>query len=153
MQAAEARLLTIDKMVESFMPTTLKAVLMMIDFAEWFRIGKRVCYLKSTIAQLNHLTKPDAIKKDYERFFDMAKQYTHIEELTRDTLLTFVDRIEIGPKILPDGTSKVHSSKSALPAECSHLLPLIGEVKREATRDLPIEQLEPLPAHRWVSPS
>ncbi len=42
LQAAEARLLTIDKMVgKLFMPTTLKAVLMMIDFAEWFRIWKK----------------------------------------------------------------------------------------------------------------
>ncbi len=50
------------------MPTTLKAVLM-IDFMNGFSLEKESVTLKSTIAQLNHLTKPDAIKKDYRRFF------------------------------------------------------------------------------------
>ena len=101
-------------------------------------LEKESVTLKSTIAQLNHLTKPDAIKKDYERFFDMAKQYTHIEELTRDTLLTFVDRIEIGPKILPDGTSKVTHRNQPYRQSVRIFYRFIGEVKREATRDLPI---------------
>ena len=93
LQAAEARLLTIDKMVGKLYADNAEG---RIDDDRLRRmvsdLEKESVTLKSTIAQLNHLTKPDAIKKDYERFFDMAKQYTHIEELTRDTLLTFVDR-------------------------------------------------------------
>ena len=68
----------------------------------------------------------------------MAKQYTHIEELTRDTLLTFVDRIEIGPKILPDGTSKVTHRNQPYRQSVRIFYRFIGEVKSEATRDLPI---------------
>lgn len=45
----------------------------------------------------------DDIRSNYKRFFDLAKQYSTIEILDRDTLLTFVEKIEVGPKILPDG--------------------------------------------------
>lgn len=139
LQAAEARLLTIDKMVGKLYADNAEG---RIDDDRLRRmvsdLEKESVTLKSTIAQLNHLTKPDAIKKDYERFFDMAKQYTHIEELTRDTLLTFVDRIEIGPKILPDGTSKVTHRNHPYRQSVRIFYRFIGEVKREATRDLPI---------------
>ena len=45
----------------------------------------------------------DDIRSNYKRFFDLAKQYSTLEVLDRDTLLTFVEKIEVGPKILPDG--------------------------------------------------
>ena len=45
----------------------------------------------------------DDIRSNYKRFFDLAKQYSTIEVLDRDTLLTFVEKIEVGPEILPDG--------------------------------------------------
>lgn len=45
----------------------------------------------------------DDIRSNYKRFFDLARQYSTIEVLDRDTLLTFVEKIEVGPKILPDG--------------------------------------------------
>lgn len=45
----------------------------------------------------------DDIRSNYKRFFDLANQYSTIEVLDRDTLLTFVEKIEVGPKILPDG--------------------------------------------------
>ena len=43
---------------------------------------------------------------NYKMFFELTRQHTHIETLDRDTLLTFVDRIEVGPKILPEGKVK-----------------------------------------------
>ena len=48
----------------------------------------------------------DDIRSNYKRFFDLAKQYSTVEVLDRDTLLTFVEKIEVGPKILPDGYVK-----------------------------------------------
>ena len=43
---------------------------------------------------------------NFSRFFELARRYSHIETLDRDTLLTFVERIEVGPKIFPDGITK-----------------------------------------------
>lgn len=45
----------------------------------------------------------DSLEGDVLRFFNLVKQYTYIEELTRDILLTFVDRIEISEKVFPEG--------------------------------------------------
>ena len=43
----------------------------------------------------------------YARFFELARSYTHLETLDRDALITFVDRIEIGPKVYENGGHKV----------------------------------------------
>ena len=43
----------------------------------------------------------------YTQFFELARSYTHLDELDRDTLVTFVDRIEIGPKIYENGSHKI----------------------------------------------
>ena len=60
-------------------------------------------------ASLENLTAPSPaaeIRSNYEKFFQLAKQYSRIEVLDRDILLTFIDRIVVGPKILPDGYIK-----------------------------------------------
>ena len=43
------------------------------------------------------------VKDNYDEFFNLARKYKHIDELDRNVLHTFVERIEIGRKILPDG--------------------------------------------------
>lgn len=45
----------------------------------------------------------ESLKDDVLKFFNLVKQYTQIETLTRDILLTFVDRIEVGEKVFPEG--------------------------------------------------
>lgn len=48
-------------------------------------------------------TTAKEIRSAYGLFFDLAKRYTCVETLDRDILHTFVERIEIGEKILPEG--------------------------------------------------
>ena len=48
-------------------------------------------------------TESDIVKDSYDAFFKLAKEYTHIEELTESIVRTFIERIEIGEKILPPG--------------------------------------------------
>lgn len=43
------------------------------------------------------------VKDNYDEFFNLARKYKHIDELDRNVLHTFVERIEIGRKVLPDG--------------------------------------------------
>ena len=75
----------------------------------------------------------DDIRSNYKRFFDLAKQYSTIEVLDRDTLLTFVEKIEVGPKILPDGYVKAPRKNATYQQSvkiyykfigCLHLKPL-----------------------------
>ena len=48
-------------------------------------------------------TTAKEIRDTYGHFFDLAKRYTCVETLDRNILHTFIDRIEIGEKILPEG--------------------------------------------------
>lgn len=62
----------------------------------------------TTLTQtLQEIEKENSSKEELENgvpaFFNLVKQYTNIEELTRDILLTFVDRIEISEKVFPEG--------------------------------------------------
>lgn len=104
-EKTKARLSVIDKMISK----------LYLDNAEGKISDRR---LKITVDDLEieytslsktllELEKEEANKETFEgdvlRFFNLVKQYTHIEELTRDILLTFVDRIEISEKIFPEG--------------------------------------------------
>lgn len=48
-------------------------------------------------------TEGDIVKDSYAAFFKLAKEYTQIEELTEEIVRTFIERIEVGAKILPPG--------------------------------------------------
>lgn len=55
------------------------------------------------------------VKEDYEKFFALTERCDHIEELTRDIVETFIDRIEVEPKRYPPGV-KVYA-RSRVPYE------------------------------------
>lgn len=50
--------------------------------------------------------------ENYQKFFELTKHFSKIEELDRDTLITFVERIEVGPKILPEGYMRATHTNS-----------------------------------------
>ena len=54
----------------------------------------------------------DKVRDAYTEFFELAKKYAHIEKLDRDILHTFIERIEVSKKVLPEGR-KVASHKSS----------------------------------------
>ena len=69
----------------------------------------------------------------YTRFFDLARQYTHLETLDRDTLVTFVDRIEIGPKLYADGSHRIPARANQPYRQSVRIFyKFIGEVAAEA---------------------
>lgn len=59
--------------------------------------------LKKLIEEINADNEVEKTQENLIRFFNLAKEYTHIDTLTRDILLTFVDRIEVGEKVFPAG--------------------------------------------------
>ena len=65
-------------------------------------------------AQISELTIPDPADDKlarYRQFFDLVRAYTDIDVLTREILITFVDRIEVGPKVfLPDEHGNIPKS-------------------------------------------
>lgn len=65
--------------------------------------------------------------ENYQKFFNLAKQYSKIEELDRDTLITFIERIEIGPKILPEGYKRATHKNSPSEQSIKIIYKFIGE--------------------------
>lgn len=68
------------------------------------RFGKERQELEKQRDRLIEDTSEESnIRDAYDLFFDLARRYSYIETLDRDILHTFIERIEIGEKILPDG--------------------------------------------------
>ena len=57
----------------------------------------------------------DEAKAAYDEFFALTERFTDIEELTPEILTTFIDRIEVEPKVYPPGV-KVYA-RSKIPYE------------------------------------
>lgn len=79
------------------------------------------------------------IKNKIMKFFELIKQYTFIKTLTRDTLLTFVDRIEIGEKIFPEGVVRNTHLNQPFKQEIKIYYKFIGDKFNNPEKDFPIE--------------
>lgn len=98
-------------------------------------LEKEASGLEAKIAELDAEDPTDEIQENYGRFFALAKQYTYIEALDRDTLVTFVDRIEIGEKILPEGYTKMPRKNASYQQSIRIFYKFIGEIVSEPVRD------------------
>ena len=86
-------------------------------------------------ASLEDLTAPSPaveVRSNYEKFFQLAKQYSNIEVLDRDILLTFIDRIVVGPKILPDGYIKAPRKHASYQQSVTIYYKFIGSLSDHA---------------------
>ncbi len=79
----------------------------------------------------------DEIQANYEKFFTLAKRYTHIKTLDRDTLVTFVERIEAGDKIYPEGFTKMPKKSASFQQSVKIYYKFIGEIAEENVRKFP----------------
>lgn len=98
-------------------------------------LEKEAVALEAKITELDVDDPTDEIQENYERFFDLAKQYTYIEVLDRDALVTFIDRIEIGEKILPEGYKKMPRKNASYQQSIRIFYKFIGEIASEPVRE------------------
>ncbi len=138
-EKAELRIKVIDKMINKLYLDHIEGRL------EDSRLSRMVAELEKESDTLEKLVKSlengkqaEETAENYERFFALARRYTHIEELDRETLLTFVDRIVVGPKIYPEGTIKATRKKLPYRQSIRIYYKFIGEVIDEPVRDLPV---------------
>ena len=76
-------------------------------------------------------------QESYRAFFELANKYTYIKELDRDTLVTFVRRIEVGPKVLPDGTQKATHRNQPFQQSVRIFYKFIGELEGPPIQEFP----------------
>ncbi len=99
---------------------------MMEDFT------KEITLLKNRLHQIKqHKNEDDEIADTYGRFFNLAKQYTDIDELTPEILRTFIERIEIGQKMLPDGYQKATHDNIPYTQDIKIIYRFIGNIREE----------------------
>ena len=141
-ERAEARVATIDKIVTKLYTDNAAGKLdddrlnRMVGDLEQESAG-----LKATLEELSVPSPAQEAMDRYTRFFDLARQHTHLETLDRDTLVTFVDRIEIGPKVYADGSHRIPARASQPYRQSVRIFyKFIGEVQpdsREEQIDVP----------------
>ena len=100
-------------------------------------LEKEAADLNAFLADAEEPNPEEEVLSNYERFFDLVRQYTHIEELDRETVQTFIERIEVGPKLLPDGTEKIIHRNQPYQQSIRIFYKFIGEMEGEPVRDMP----------------
>lgn len=139
-EKAKSRISVIDKMISK----------LYLDNAEGKISDKR---LKITVDELEieytnlnkillELEKEEASKETLEgevlRFFNLVKQYTHIEDLTRDILLTFVDKIEINEKVYSDDVVRDTHNNKPFTQEIKIYYKFIKDALSQPQKEFPI---------------
>lgn len=140
-EQAEMRLITIDKMVAKLYTDNIEG---RIDNDRFDRLmaelEKETAGLKRIIIECKQETDVTSIQKNYYRFFELARKYTHIDELSREVLQTFIERIEVGPKIYPEGTIKATHRNQPFRQSVKITYRFIGEVTEKPDRSLPLNE-------------
>lgn len=137
-ERSEARLLTIDKIITKIYTDNANGEL---DDERLHRmvsdLEKEANDLHVFLDSLQSNDHMRQIENNYAKFFALAKRFTHIEELDRDMLLTFVDRIEVGPKQYEPGTIKATHRNQPYRQSIRIFYKFIGEVEKQPVRELP----------------
>lgn len=139
-EKAKARLVVIDKMISK----------LYLDNAEGRladnRLEKMVADLEAEsdqlsqqMEELNPVEIAADIQRQYDQFAEHIRRYTDMTTLDREKLVTFVDRIEVGPKILEGGAVRATHRNQPYRQSIRIFYRFIGELNTEnAERALPI---------------
>ena len=84
---------------------------------------------------LTDVSVENDIRSAYDLFFSLARRYSHIETLDRDILHAFIERIEIGEKILPDGLT-IAGPRTPYRQSIRIFYRFIGELAADPVRDV-----------------
>ena len=66
------------------------------------KLNKESSSLKERAKEIKKKTDEPYIEDAYKAFFNLVQQYNHIDDLTPEIVRTFIERIDVGEKILPD---------------------------------------------------
>lgn len=94
--------------------------------------------LKSLLQSLSNENPAEKERENYEKLFRLVRQYTHLEQLDRDVLLTFVDRIVVGPKEYPEGIQKATHRNQPFTQSVRIFYKFVGELSNEHVKEFPL---------------
>lgn len=137
-EKANARLATIGKVIAKLYSDNAEGRLedeRLYSMVDEFQ--REAAGLNALLAELDAPDEADDVEANYQHFFALARQFTTIDELDRETLQTFVERIEVGPKILPEGTQKIIHRSQPFRQRVRIIYKFIGEIAQEPERSMP----------------
>ena len=125
---AEARLKVIDRMVTKLYMDNAEGVLSNERLERLVSdLEKESAGLETQLAQLRITEPAGEIADNYQRFFALVRQHAHIDTLTREDVLTFVERIEVGPKVFPEGANPAARKNPVFTQSVQIFYKFIGE--------------------------
>ncbi len=138
LQQARARLLTIDKIITKLYTDNAEGRLDNDRLARMVEaLEQESASHQSVIAELSQsLPAPEDTEERFRRFFALTKQCSHIDVLDRETLLTFVERIEVGPKQFADGRRKATHRNTPYQQDIRIYYRFIGELTTQSEQKL-----------------
>ena len=137
-EKANARLATIGKVIAKLYSDNAEGRLedeRLYSMVDEFQ--REAAGLNALLTELDAPDEADDVEANYQHFFELARQFTTIEDLDRETLQTFVERIEVGPKILPEGTQKIIHRSQPFRQRVRIIYKFIGEIGPEPERSMP----------------
>lgn len=138
LQQAQSRLLTIDKIIAKLYTDNAEGRLdddrltRMVEALE-----QESASHQAVITELSQtLPQQEDTEERFRRFFALTKEYSHIDVLDRETLLTFIERIEVGPKQFADGRRKATHRNTPYRQSIRISYRFIGEIAIENEQSL-----------------
>ena len=87
--------------------------------------------LKTNLEKLSSFDQEKEIKNSFSKFYELAKSYSEITELTRDILTTFIERIEVDAKVLPEGVKMITHDNQEFEQEINIYFKFVGDICAE----------------------
>ena len=138
LQKAQTRLATIDKIITKLYTDNAEGKIEDSRLERMLsELQRESAGLERTVSSLSGIDPVSEARQSYQAFFDLTDRFTHIEELDRDTLVTFVKRIEVGPKIFPDGAVKATHRNQPFQQSVRIFYKFIGELDSVPIRSFP----------------
>ena len=133
LQQAQTRLLTIDKIIAKLYTDNAEGRLDDDRLARMVEaLEQESAYHQAILTELSQtLPNREDTEARFHRFFMLAKQCSHIDVLDRETLLTFIDRIEVGPKQFEGGLRKATHRNTPYRQDVRIFYRFIGEIHAE----------------------
>ena len=89
--------------------------------------------LKRQIEEFEEVNKVEEIQDNFKKFFNLIRKKTHIEVLDRETLLAFVDRIEVGEKVYSKDVIRDTHNNKPFKQEIKIFYKFIGDLATKST--------------------
>ena len=137
-EKAKARLAVIDKIVTKLYTDNAEGKLDDDRLSRMVsELEREAATLKELLTELDAPSVAEETEKKFARFFELTRKLTHIETLDRETLLSFVEKIEIGPKELPDGVEKTTHRNQPYRQSVRIFYKFIGDLSEEPMQQFP----------------